>query len=58
MNELSGPLLTVQVDALYAHDLVQASTRVNYASNLAQIHGLDTMVGSQPAAQVIVTKAV
>ncbi|KAL2163249.1 hypothetical protein VTH06DRAFT_5305 [Thermothelomyces fergusii] len=32
------------VDARYAGDLVQASTRVNYASNLAQIHGLDTLV--------------
>ncbi|AEO59708.1 hypothetical protein MYCTH_2308190 [Thermothelomyces thermophilus ATCC 42464] len=32
------------VDARYARGLVQASTRVNYASNLAQIHGLDTMV--------------
>lgn len=34
-----------KVDDLYAHDIVQASTRVNYASNLAAIHGLDTMVG-------------
>ncbi|KAK4249340.1 hypothetical protein C7999DRAFT_30228 [Corynascus novoguineensis] len=33
-----------EVDARYAHDIIQASTRVNYASNLAHIHGLDTMV--------------
>lgn len=32
------------VGNLYAHDIVQAGTRVNYASNLAVIHGLDTMV--------------
>ncbi|EPE05175.1 prenylcysteine oxidase [Ophiostoma piceae UAMH 11346] len=32
----------------FAHDLVQASTRVNYASNLAGIHGLDTMVALAP----------
>ncbi|KAK0624917.1 Prenylcysteine lyase-domain-containing protein [Bombardia bombarda] len=36
------------VGDLYAHDIVQASTRVNYASNLAQIHGLDTMVSMAP----------
>jgi prenylcysteine oxidase/farnesylcysteine lyase len=50
----SGPLtvfrpLTRQISPLYAHDIVQASTRVNYASNLAQIHGLDTMVRRQLA---------
>ncbi|KAK3306008.1 uncharacterized protein B0T15DRAFT_485483 [Chaetomium strumarium] len=32
------------ISPLYAHDIIQASTRVNYASNLALIHGLDTMV--------------
>ncbi|KAK3349027.1 Prenylcysteine lyase-domain-containing protein [Lasiosphaeria hispida] len=32
----------------YAHDIVQASTRVNYASNLGRIHGLDTMVSMAP----------
>lgn len=36
-NKLDGP---------FAHDIVQASTRVNYASNLQYIHGLGTMVGS------------
>ncbi|KAK4184290.1 putative prenylcysteine oxidase [Podospora australis] len=36
------------IDDLYAHDIVQASTRVNYASNLARIHGLDTMVSMAP----------
>ena len=33
---------------LYAHDIIQTSTRVNYASNLALIHGLDTMVSMAP----------
>lgn len=28
----------------FAHDILQAATRVNYASNLAYIHGLETMV--------------
>ncbi|KAL8924731.1 MAG: hypothetical protein Q9172_002549 [Xanthocarpia lactea] len=28
----------------FAHDIVQAATRVNYAQNLDQIHGLETMV--------------
>ncbi|KAL2020306.1 hypothetical protein VTK56DRAFT_8534 [Thermocarpiscus australiensis] len=37
-------LKTNKIDDNYAHDIVQASTRVNYASNLARIHGLDTMV--------------
>ncbi|KAK0713201.1 Prenylcysteine lyase-domain-containing protein [Lasiosphaeria miniovina] len=36
------------VGDLYAHDIVQASTRVNYASNIARIHGLDTMVSMAP----------
>ncbi|KAK4160868.1 putative prenylcysteine oxidase [Cladorrhinum sp. PSN259] len=36
------------IDDLYAHDIVQASTRVNYASNLGRIHGLDTMVSMAP----------
>lgn len=34
-NKLDGP---------FAHDIVQTSTRVNYASNLAWIHGMSTMV--------------
>jgi len=37
-----------KVGDLYAHDIVQATTRVNYASNLARIHGLDTMVSMAP----------
>ncbi|KAL8923309.1 MAG: hypothetical protein Q9208_004709 [Pyrenodesmia sp. 3 TL-2023] len=28
----------------FGHDIIQASTRVNYAQNLDQIHGLETMV--------------
>ncbi|KAL8724747.1 MAG: hypothetical protein Q9181_006694 [Wetmoreana brouardii] len=28
----------------FGHDIVQASTRVNYAQNLDQLHGLETMV--------------
>lgn len=43
---ISCPPLTSQVDDRFAHDIVQASTRVNYASNLARVHGLDTMVVS------------
>jgi hypothetical protein len=30
--------------ASYADEIIQASTRVNYAQNLARIHGLETMV--------------
>ncbi|AEO68308.1 uncharacterized protein THITE_2145487 [Thermothielavioides terrestris NRRL 8126] len=33
-----------KIGALYAHDVVQASTRVNYASNIAVLHGLHTLV--------------
>ncbi|KAK4155652.1 hypothetical protein C8A00DRAFT_41749 [Chaetomidium leptoderma] len=42
------------IGARYAHDLIQASTRVNYASNLAHLHGLTTMVslGAQGATSV------
>ncbi|KAK0661690.1 putative prenylcysteine oxidase [Cercophora samala] len=36
------------IDDRYAHDIIQASTRVNYASNLVRIHGLDTMVSMAP----------
>ncbi|KAL9601009.1 MAG: hypothetical protein Q9219_002831 [cf. Caloplaca sp. 3 TL-2023] len=32
------------ISELFAHDIIQASTRVNYAQNLDQIHGLETMV--------------
>ncbi|KAI0411575.1 prenylcysteine oxidase [Xylaria grammica] len=38
-NNLDGP---------FAHDIVQASTRVNYASNLEFIHGLGAMVAMAP----------
>ncbi|KAI0506369.1 prenylcysteine oxidase [Xylaria bambusicola] len=38
-NNLDGP---------FARDIVQASTRVNYASNLEFIHGLETMVALAP----------
>ncbi|KAI2465953.1 prenylcysteine oxidase [Annulohypoxylon bovei var. microspora] len=44
-NQLNGP---------FAHDIVQASTRVNYASNLAYIHGLGTMVAMAPEGAVAV----
>lgn len=33
-----------EINAAFAHDIVQASTRVNYAQNLDQIHGVETMV--------------
>ncbi|KAI0024072.1 Prenylcysteine oxidase [Xylariomycetidae sp. FL0641] len=32
----------------FARDIVQAGTRVNYAANLGQIHGLGTMVAMAP----------
>lgn len=32
------------ISEAFSHDIVQASTRVNYAQNLAEIHGLETMV--------------
>ncbi|KAI0813900.1 prenylcysteine oxidase [Xylaria sp. FL0064] len=38
-NNLDGP---------FARDIVQASTRVNYASNLEYIHGLGAMVAMAP----------
>lgn len=38
-----------KVSDAFSHDIVQASTRVNYASNLARLHGLDTMVALAPA---------
>ncbi|KAL7619616.1 hypothetical protein AAE478_010157 [Parahypoxylon ruwenzoriense] len=37
-----------QLDGPFAHDIVQTSTRVNYASNLPYIHGLGTMVSMAP----------
>ncbi|CAK7210287.1 hypothetical protein SBRCBS47491_000725 [Sporothrix bragantina] len=37
------------VGTSFSHDIVQASTRVNYASNLARIHGLDAMVALAPS---------
>ncbi|KAI0099728.1 prenylcysteine oxidase [Nemania sp. FL0031] len=36
------------LDGAFAHDIVQASTRVNYASNLEFIHGLGAMVAMAP----------
>lgn len=36
------------ISADFANDIVQAATRVNYASNLDAIHGLDTMVSIAP----------
>lgn len=33
-----------RIGALFSTEIVQASTRVNYAQNLDQIHGLETMV--------------
>ncbi|QIX00580.1 hypothetical protein AMS68_006097 [Peltaster fructicola] len=32
------------ISASFAHDVIQASTRVNYAQNLELFHGLETMV--------------
>lgn len=36
------------ISAAFGHDIVGAATRVNYASNLDLIHGLDTMVSIAP----------
>ncbi|KAK5995594.1 Farnesylcysteine lyase-like protein [Cladobotryum mycophilum] len=33
-----------KIDAKFSREIIQAATRVNYASNLAYIHGLETMV--------------
>ncbi|RYO94241.1 hypothetical protein DL766_002249 [Monosporascus sp. MC13-8B] len=44
-----------KIDSKYAHDIVQASTRVNYASNLARIHGLGAMVSMAPEGAMQVT---
>ena len=33
-----------RIGALFSTEIIQASTRVNYAQNLDQIHGLETMV--------------
>lgn len=43
--ERTSPLTQFQIDARFGRDILQAATRVNYASNLAYIHGLETMVG-------------
>ncbi|KAA8622565.1 prenylcysteine oxidase 1 [Pyrenophora tritici-repentis] len=32
------------INEIFSREIIQASTRVNYASNLAYIHGLETMV--------------
>lgn len=37
---------------MFAQDIIQASTRVNYATNLAHIHGLETMVAMAPEGAV------
>ncbi|KAH7029057.1 prenylcysteine oxidase [Microdochium trichocladiopsis] len=38
----------------FAHDIVQAASRVNYASNLAYIHGVGAMVSMAPEGAVSV----
>jgi len=37
-----------QIPDLLSYEFIQALTRVNYASNLAHIHGLETMVSTAP----------
>lgn len=37
-----------QIPDLLSQEFIQALTRVNYASNLAHIHGLETMVSTAP----------
>lgn len=36
------------IGSAFSQDIIQAATRVNYASNLGAIHGLDTMVSISP----------
>jgi hypothetical protein len=36
----------LQIDEKFSRHIIQAATRVNYASNLAYLHGLETMVSS------------
>ncbi|KUI59964.1 Farnesylcysteine lyase [Cytospora mali] len=36
------------ISSAFSHDIIEAATRVNYASNLDYIHGLDTMVSMAP----------
>lgn len=39
----------------FAHDIIQAATRVNYATNLGKIHGLTTLVSLAPEGAVAVS---
>ncbi|KKA30303.1 hypothetical protein TD95_005368 [Thielaviopsis punctulata] len=53
LNKLTGVTGTQFLKAngigtAYTSDIIQASTRVNYASNLDFIHGLETMVSMAP----------
>lgn len=36
------------ISPAFSHDIIEAATRVNYATNLDHIHGLDTMVSIAP----------
>ncbi|KAL2752075.1 hypothetical protein ACRALDRAFT_1066149 [Sodiomyces alcalophilus JCM 7366] len=44
-----------EISELFARDIIQAATRVNYASNLEYIHGVETMVSlaSEGAMQIV-----
>ncbi|KAM0347945.1 hypothetical protein ACHAPU_004446 [Fusarium lateritium] len=46
MTGLTGEqvLKEANIDARFAREILQVGTRVNYASNLAHIHGLETLV--------------
>jgi prenylcysteine oxidase/farnesylcysteine lyase len=37
-------LIAQNIDPRFAREILQVATRVNYASNLAYIHGLETLV--------------
>ncbi|EON97353.1 putative prenylcysteine oxidase protein [Phaeoacremonium minimum UCRPA7] len=39
----------------FAHEIIQAATRVNYATNLGKIHGLTTLVSMAPEGAVAVS---
>ncbi|KAF4966266.1 hypothetical protein FSARC_5999 [Fusarium sarcochroum] len=46
ITSLTGEQLLAEanVDSRFAREIIQVATRVNYASNLAYIHGLETLV--------------
>ncbi|KAK6544199.1 hypothetical protein TWF694_000902 [Orbilia ellipsospora] len=48
-------LTTHKIGAPFSSEVIQASTRVNYASNLGHIHGLETMVAMSTDGAMAIT---